>query len=304
MTTELAEPRPDQVSAVTTLSTTGRRAAKKAVRLAAEATVAGRVLPDFLLIGGKRCGSTSLYRYLTDHPAVVPMVPAREHIKGLYYFAQHYDRGPRWYRSHFPTRSTMSAVARRHGVAVTGEASPYYLGHPLAAQRAATALPDVRILVVLRDPVERAFSHYREQVRRGREPLTFAEALDAETHRLAGEHQRLVDNPSYYSRAHEHHAYATRGRYADNLEDWLTRYPSERVLVLRSEDFFADPQSAYDAVTDFLGLPRHRLEATPKHNFRGAAVMDPAVRERLMRYYEEPNRRLERMLGREMGWSS
>ena len=112
-----------------------------------------RLLPDFLILGAQRCGTTSLYNYLAQHPSVGPLVLE----KGAHYFSTNYDKSLAWYRSHFPMK-WRAAAERRHGRPfVTGEGSPYYLFHPLAAQRVAKTLPHVKLLVMLRDPVERAY---------------------------------------------------------------------------------------------------------------------------------------------------
>src|SRR4051812_47005739 len=142
-----------------------------------------RPMPDFVLIGAKRGGTTSLYYHLLRHPQILPLfptarfLPKRREAKGAHFFDSNYERGDRWYRSHFPSSATRALTARRQGgPAIVGEASPYYLFHPLAAERMAAANPSAKILVSLRDPLERTFSHYREQKRNGVETLSFEEA--------------------------------------------------------------------------------------------------------------------------------
>lgn len=261
-----------------------------------------RVWPDFLIIGAKRCGTTSLYGYLLGHPHVAPLVPRRQHLKGLYFFDVNFGRGTTWYRSHFPTAASMSRLRAHRGTAITGEASPYYLAHPLTPARASSLLPDARILVLLRNPVDRAFSHYREQVRRGVETLSFSDAIDAESSRLAGEVERLRRDPSAYSHAHEHLAYVSRGDYADQLARWMEVYPRDQILIVRSEDLYADPGPTYACVDRFLGLPPHGRTSWPRYNFHPGSGVDPAVRARLAERYREPNRRLEELVGRRFSW--
>ena len=183
---------------------TARRVAKRAVREVGLATSPWRIDPDFLLIGAKRGGTTSLSRYLAEHPDVLDLFPRAEKIKGLYYFDEQYPRGDRWYRSHFPTRAQRALRSRAGAPARVGEASPYYLYHPLAPTRAAAAVPDARILVVLRDPVERAYSHWKERRSNDGDPLDFAAAIDAEEGRLAGEEARILGDPGAVSTAHRH----------------------------------------------------------------------------------------------------
>ncbi|MBO0608592.1 sulfotransferase domain-containing protein [Myceligenerans salitolerans] len=260
--------------------------------------------PDFLLIGGKRAGSTSLYFALLDHPRVMPLFPSARwlpkdnHTKGVHYFDSHHDRGSAWYRSHFPASS-------RRGGKVVGEGSPYYLFHPLAAERAAREAPDARILLVVRDPVERAFSHYRERRREHAEPLeTFEEALAAEAGRLAGEEERIVSDPGYRSYAHEQLSYRAQGEYAPHLRRWLKHYPAERVHVLVAEEFYADPQRACDGVAAFLGLDPAPLsaEARTPRNAAPSSTLLPATREELTRHYAPFNEELAQLLNRDLPW--
>ena len=216
--------------------TAARELAKRGLRAYGTATASWRARPDFLLVGAKRGGTTSLWRYLTEHPDVLRLFPRRERIKGLYYFDERYALGDRWYGSHFPTRAQRSLRSRGGRPAQVGEASPYYLYHPLAPTRAAAALPDARILVVLRDPVERAYSHWKERRSNDGDPLGFAEAIDAEEGRLAGEEARILMDPGAVSTAHRHWSYLDQGRYAPMLERWFAAFGRERVLVEVSED--------------------------------------------------------------------
>jgi hypothetical protein len=260
-----------------------------------------RLLPDFLIIGAQRCGTTSLYNYLARHPSVGPLVLE----KGAHYFSTNYDNGLGWYRSHFPMRWRARAAQRSGRPFVTGEGSPYYVFHPLAPQRVAETLPNVRLLLMIRDPVERAYSQYRHEMARGFEHLpTFEEAIGAEPERLAGEHERLVADPHYRSLEHQHHSYLARGRYLDQILAWRAWFPAEQMLVVRSEDFFADPQASYDRALAFLGLPPWRPPSFARYNAARPAVMAPDTRALLEEHFAQPNRDLAEYLGIELGWSS
>ena len=142
-----------------------------------------RALPDFLLIGGQRCGSTSLYTTLCGHPQVLAGAHKEPH-----FFDNNHLRGEDFYRRLFPLQIHLLARERRLGRrVVTGEATTYYLAHPAVPARVAAMLPDVRLIAILRDPVDRAYSHYQLSVREGRESLPFEQALAAEPERIAGE---------------------------------------------------------------------------------------------------------------------
>jgi hypothetical protein len=244
------------------------------------ATTSWRPPPDFLIVGTKRGGTTSLHAYLAEHPGVLPLFPA-PNAKGTYFFDEEFERGERWYRSHFPTARTRRRVARRTGDrVVTGESSPYYLFHPLAPERAKAMVPGAQIVVLLRDPVVRAYSHYRERMRHDTEPLSFVEALDAEEARLAGEEDRIRREPGYRSLAHRHQSYVAQGRYATPVARWLDAF-GDQVLVLRSEDLYADPQDVYDQVLRHLGLAPRRLTDASARNAEPGAPLASEVERRL-----------------------
>ena len=274
--------------------------AAKAAFVGARMVNAGsRPLPDFLIIGAQRCGTTSLYRYLEKHPQVIGAAPS----KGVHYFDVHHERSLRWYRAHFPTRRRRG---RTGGRAVTGEASPYYVFHPHGPDRVRAAVPNVRLILMLRDPVIRAFSQYQQEYARGFEDAeTFEQALDLEPGRLAGQRERMLADPGYDSHAMQHYAYVARGEYATQLEAWRARFDSDQLLVVQAEEFFTDPETAYRGVLDFLGLPvPARPPSFKAHNARPAGGMAPETRARLAEHFAEPNRRLEELLGRRLGWTA
>jgi hypothetical protein len=249
--------------------------------------------PSVLVIGAQRSGTTSLFNYLAQHPDVrVPLG------KEIHYFDLHYARGLAWYRGRFP-------YARRlRGGPLTLDASPYYLLHPLAPQRAAQLLPGVKLIALLRHPVERAVSHYQHEVRGGREPLSLPDALDAEAERTAGEEERVAREPGYYSFAHHRYTYQRRGIYLDQLQRWLAHYDRSRLLIMQSERLFRDPVGATAEVHEFLGLRPHRLEQYQPFLHGGYdRALPPALRERLTAFFAPHNRDLFEWLGEEYDWA-
>lgn len=258
-----------------------------------------RPLPDFVIIGAQKCGTSSLYRYLAEHPQVAPAVG-----KEIHYFDWYYHRGVNWYRGHFPTSLERALFRARTGrTLLTGEASPYYLVHPHAPARLRALMPQARLIALLRDPVDRALSAYHHQSRNGEETLAIGEAFDVEESRLAPELTRLARDPSYNSHAHRKFSYLTRGRYAEQLERWLALFPRHQLLVLRSEDFFERPDAVFGEVLRFLGLPDWQPASFPRFNAAEYGAMDPAIRERLVSYFAAPNAALYTLLGRDLGWS-
>lgn len=279
--------------------TTARAAVRAVTRTVGRWTADGRLRPGFLIVGAQRCGTTSLFKTLSQHPAVLPAV----FHKGVHYFDTGYHHGLAWYLGHFPTVRAAEAVRRQHGVpAVTGESSPYYMFHPLAPQRIAADLPGVRLLVLLRDPVERAYSAHAHELARGYETEAFETALELEPARVAGERERLAADPGYASHHYQHHAYLGRGQYVEQLEHLTAVFGRERLHVVDSDDFFAKPRPAFDAVCDFLGLPHWPDITFGRHNARARSPMTPQLRARLEAHFAPYDERLAAWWGRVPSW--
>jgi hypothetical protein len=261
---------------------------RNAVWAYGRATSFARPLPGFLILGAQKAGTTALYAYVRWHPEITG--PSWKEVS---YFDRHYRRGRRWYRGHFPVRPRGRLI---------GEASPGYLFHPLAPQRVAETVPAAKLIALLRDPVDRALSHYHHEVALEREPLSFEDALAAEPGRTRGEEERLIRDPGYWSPAWWDHTYLARGRYAEQLERWFAVFPREQLLVVASEELAGDPGGTYARVLGFLGAPRHELDSYPRVYEQEYAEMRPDTRRRLAAYFEGPNDRLYDLLGRDFGW--
>ena len=266
-----------------------RKVARNAVWTFGRLTARRRPLPDFLVIGAQKAGTTALYAYLRWHAGI-----AGPSWKEVSFFDRHWWRGEAWYRGQFPLRA---------GERLVGEASPSYLFHPLAPERARSLVPGAKLVALLRDPVDRAYSQYQHEVALGREPLSFEDALAAEDERLVGEVERLIADPRAFSRAWWDHTYTARGRYAEQLERWLEAFPSEQLLVVRTEDLGERPAETYASILAFLGAEPHELPDYPRVFDRDYEPMRAETRAALAATFAEPNRRLEALLGRELGWS-
>jgi hypothetical protein len=272
------------------------------------ATASSRMVPTFIIIGAQRAGTTTLWTYLRSHPDIQGPKPADPKVawpKELHFFDEQFDRGLDWYRAFFPLERSRERARRSGRDLITGEATPYYLFHPLAAERAAATVPDARLIVLLRDPIERAYSHYQLMRRTGREKLSFEEAIQAEPRRLARSGESFGGESG--ARKHHHHrhrAYVARSMYAEQLERWLTHFPREQLLAIRAEDFSVDLPGIYAEALGFLGArPWAPREFKPR-NIGGYAPIDPELRARLEDRFAESNARLEELLGWSSSWSA
>lgn len=271
----------------------------RAADLIGQGTRRQRALPGLLIAGGQRCGTTSMYKALVQQPAIFRPVWR----KGVHYFDVAFEHDLDWYRGHFPLQAQLDRSSRKHATrALCFESSPYYLFHPLAADRIAASLPEVKILVLVRDPVERAYSAHAHEQARGFEDLSFEQALEAEPARLEGEEERLRRDPGYESKAHRHQAYRQRGEYAPQLERLAELFGRERVKVVDSHRFFETPQVVYSDVLDWLRVAATRTALFDRYNGRPRLSMPEHLRRQLEEHFAPYDEMLEPWLGHQPTW--
>jgi len=247
-----------------------------------------RPLPTFLVIGAAKAGTTSLHEYLSQHPDVSSPL-----IKEIHYFDHSYERGLGWYRGYFP---------RLEGRQITGESTPYYLFHPCVPARVQRDVPDVRLIVLLRNPIDRLVSQHNHEVADGFEDLSLEEALDCESGRLAGEEEKLLRNPRLRSFVHQHHSYIARGCYAEQLERWFTYFDREQFLILSAEDLFESPHAIVQLAQHHLDLESVEPADVTVRNARSYAPISTALRGRLQATFAPHNERLYELVDRDFGW--
>jgi hypothetical protein len=222
--------------------------------------------------------------------------------KGVHYFDLAYDNDLSWYRGHFSTLAQRDERSQQVGRRVlVGESSPYYMWHPYAPARIAHDLPDIRVLVALRDPVERAYSAHAHESARGYESEPFEAALSLEAQRIAGAEAALGASRGARHFAHQHQAYLARGEYVDQLMRLEAELGRDRMLVIDAEDFWTDPESQWADVLDFLGLPPAPV-TFERHNARQRSPMDDALRNRLDTHFDTYDERLATWWGRKPSW--
>lgn len=244
-----------------------------------------------MILGAQRSGTTSLFDYLSRHPQVVPSFRKEVHFHDL-----HHRRGEGWYRANFPLRLRLAPDR------ITGEATPNYLVHPQAPPRVAGLIPAAKLIVVLREPVERAHSAWRLRRMEGREARSFEEAIRAE----------MAEPPPEIGEYHDDRRgvgdvirfmYLAKSRYAEQIEHWLAHVPRHQLLVLQSESLFAQPHENLPRLWEFLDLEAAAAaDAFPVVNQASPAPIDPDLRRHLTEYFEPHNRRLEALLGTAFDW--
>ncbi len=258
-----------------------------------------RALPDFLIIGAAKAGTTSLYNYLLQHPHILPCFK-----KEVHFFDSNFNRKINWYKSFFPLRNKKRNVNKEY--LMCGESSPYYLYHPLSAERIAETIPSVKFFILLRNPIDRAVSHYNHRVRAGTETLPIEAAFAKETERLAGEEEKLMSGNINLSFNHFHYSYLSRGIYEPQLKRWFQYFSADQFLILESNELFLNPQIAFAKVLKHLNLEAKGEVIFKKYNSGEKSEyknINPELRSKLLDFYKPENEKLFKLLNRQFDWN-
>lgn len=258
------------------------------------------ILPEFIIFGVSRSGTTSLYQYLAQHPNIEPCV-----VKEPRYFDMYYDRGINWYKMNFPSiwKKFFFNIIKKKTI-ITGEASGAYLQNPHAAKRIYQLNPHMKLIILMRNPVDRAFSHYKRRVKNGTEKLSFEDAIDQEENKIKGEMERMEKNENYYSSIYHGLSYLTTGLYAPRLKIWLKYFPLNQILILENSELLNDPESVYDKTLKFLNLPTCKLSNYKKFSKQDLKLdMNPKTREKLLKFCKPYNEELFSLIGHRFNWN-
>jgi len=258
------------------------------------------MFPNFIIIGVQRGGTTSLYKYMMQHPKIIPALK-----KEIHFFDIKFNKGVSWYQSQFKQNLFFTLIQRKKKFhdSITGEASPYYIYHPNVPKRMLKIIPDIKLIVLLRNPIERAFSHFQHERRLGVEKLSFEDAVKKEPERLEGEIKKMLEDENYYSFNHQNFSYLNRGIYIDQIVRWEKYFSKEQILVLSSEDFYSNSNKICNEVFNFLNLPNYNLKKVKAYNKGSNKSMNEDTRKELAEYFKPHNKKLFNFLKRDFGWN-
>ena len=257
-----------------------------------------RGLPDFIIVGAQKSGTTTLYSFVTKHPAVTHAAK-----KEIHYFDIYHDLGELWYRSKFPTNLSKRRHYKKTGQKIlSGEASPTYLFFPTIPSRMKDILPGAKLIVILRNPVDRTYSHYHHNVRSNKETLPFEKAIELEEERCAREREQMIKDPGFVANYYKRYSYLARGVYADQLERWFEHYDRKQFLILATDDLRKNPQQILDQVFNFLEVPPFQIGDVRDKNTGSYEKMNESTRKFLVEYFKPHNDRLYKLLQRSFDW--
>jgi hypothetical protein len=191
---------------------------------------------------------------------------------------------------------------------LTFEATPDSLVHPLAPARVQALLPDARFVVLLRDPVARAYSHYVHMERLGFETRSFEAAIEGEPETIAADLEQIHLDAGHNPKQFHRFSYMARGRYAEQLQRWTTYFSRSRFLILDSARLYSEPESTYQEILRFLGVATWSPREFTNHSYVGsppppATSMAPDTRRLLAQRLKEANQELEALTGQDFPWN-
>ena len=254
-----------------------------------------RSLPDFIIIGTVRSGTTSLYYNICQHQCVLTAA-----YDELGFFDSNYHLGLNWYRSLFPTLFSKWVVKQKTQFAITGEDTPFYIWNPLVAKRILKIIPNVKLIVLFRNPVDRAYSNYHLAVREGSENLSFEDAIQSELDSLKNSKIKSDDDVKKYTVPR---SYIAKGFYADQLKIWLKLFKSKQLFITSTEDFESNANNTLNKIYDFLEIPQINLKNLEKHKVASYPPMKDETRKFLVDLYKIHNEELFRMISKEFDWN-
>jgi len=256
-----------------------------------------RKLPDFLIIGAMKSGTTSLYEYLSQHPQI-----DKPTHKEIYFFSTNqYKKGLQWYKAHFPLKHCKDKL--------TFEASTDYIFVPNTPKRIHQRLPEVKLILLLRNPVDRAISHYYHEIQRYREHLSISEALEYEDFRLPPveslfQHDIKISN--YNNNPFIHFSYKSRGVYVNQIKRFFKYFPHNKIFIVNSEKFYSQTNDVMKQIYQFLEIDTNFLvkDMTPRNVTSNSIKthVSEDIYKYLYDYFKPYNQELYKLLGQEYNW--
>tara|TARA_B100000029_G_scaffold291507_1_gene285073 strand:- start:48 stop:887 length:840 start_codon:yes stop_codon:yes gene_type:complete len=252
-------------------------------------TASSRVLPDFIINGTVRSGTTSLYYNICEHPSILSA-----DYDEIGFFDSNYQLGINWYRSMFPTQKEITELKEKTGFAITGEDTPFYFWKKEAAKRIMENLPDVKIITIFRNPIDRAYSNYNLGVRANTEKLTFEDAISDE--------MKFLNEHSFRESIDRQRSYISKGIYEKQIKFWFEIFPKEQIHILSTEDMKKNPHNALKKIFQFLEIPEYTIKNPQKQKSAKYEKMNEKTRERLLDYYQPFNEKFFKIINQKFDW--
>jgi len=247
--------------------------------------------PDFIIIGAQKCGTSTMFHHLNKHPNI--FMPRK---KELHFFDENYSQGLAHYLKYFSNKRMSSTTF------CTGEASPFYFFHPLAASRIHQHFPEIKLILLLRNPIDRAYSQYQHMKRKGRISISFEQAIALEPEILKNRKDAFFADENHSDLIYRRFSFLARSRYSEQLPAWFMHFGEKQILIIKSEDYFKNPNDTFEQVFEFVGVQPFEIILSKEHKNSEYPRMKSETREQLQEYFEPFNQELYQLTGRDFGW--
>jgi hypothetical protein len=254
-----------------------------------------RILPSFIIVGAVRCGTTSLYYNICEHSCVLPAS-----YDEIGFFDSNYELGINWYKSMFPTKFKMKKIESKTGICITGEDTPFYFWDKKAIERIKKDIPKIKLIVLLRNPIDRAYSNYHLGVRLGSESLSFEDSIKKEIELLEKNNDFESDKIEKFLRPR---SYIAKGLYYQQIKNWFDIFSKDQILILNTENLSVNPHQTLKQIFNFLNLPNEKIQNIQNRKVGNYQKMNENTREYLKKLFQPHNKKLFKILGREFEWN-
>ena len=252
-------------------------------------TASSRVLPNFIIAGTVRSGTTSLYNYICNHPSVLPAA-----YDEIGFFDSNFQLGTMWYQSMFPTKKQMELVQEKTNFCLTGEDTPFYFWNKDAIKRISELIPNCKIIMIFRNPVDRAYSNYQLGKRENKEDLSFEKTIEIE--------KQIINKGTKNLNFSEPRTYLIKSLYSLQLKNWLTSFSKDQLYFLSTEQLSSKPNETMSGIFNFLGLPRYTLSEFKKEKKAIYPEMNISTRNDLLEFFKPYNNELFSLIGNNFSW--
>ena len=253
-----------------------------------------RLLPNFIIVGAVRCGTTSLYYNICEHSCVLPAS-----YDEIGFFDSNYELGINWYKSMFPTKFKIKKIESKTGICITGEDTPFYFWDKKAIERIKKEIPKIKLIVLLRNPIDRAYSNYHLGVRSGTESLSFEDSIKKEIALLEKNNDVESDRIEKFLRFR---SYIAKGLYYNQIKNWFEVFSKDQILVLNTENLLKNPHQTLEQVFNFLGLPNEQIKNLQNRKVENYQKMNEDTRQFLRKLFEPHNKKLFKFLKKKFEW--
>jgi len=250
------------------------------------------MLPKFIIIGTVRSGSTSLYYNICEHPNILPAS-----YDEIGFFDTNYELGLNWYKSMFPTINKKDS--RKNKICFTGEDTPFYFWSEDAANRIKNDLPGIKLITILRNPIDRAYSNYHLGVAGGTEKMSFEEAIDLEINNLE---QTEINANNLKKLCSERRSYIIKSIYHEQMKIWKKRFSKNDLMIVSTEDMSEKTSETLNQIFKFLGTEQFDIKKSKKEKSRNYLKMNQNTRDKLIEFFKPHNDQLYNMIEKKFQW--